>query len=80
MTIGSGDRFILNFEHPEIMRAVLAQIVRTGDVLGRAGPGRTILAVAVDDWVIDELAALQAEGEDGEAEADEDDDPAESEC
>jgi hypothetical protein len=35
MTIRSGDRFILNLEHPEIMRAVLAQIVRTGDVLGR---------------------------------------------
>ncbi len=63
-------RFALNLEHPAVLRAVLAQVVRTGDVLGPAGPGRTLLAVAVDDWVIDELAALGAAAEDLEPELD----------
>ena len=59
------------------MRAVLAQIVRTGDVLSPAAPGRTILAVTVDDWVIDRLAAFEAADEDREPEPAEEDDPAE---
>jgi hypothetical protein len=70
-------RFTLNLEHPEIMRAVLARIIRTGDVLGPAAPDRTIFAVTVDDWVIDHLAAFDAADEDREPEPDEDDDPAE---
>jgi hypothetical protein len=48
------------------MRSILAGIVETGDVIGTAGPGRTILAVTVDDWVIDELAALGTDLEDRE--------------
>ena len=42
-------------------------------MLGAAGPGRTVLAVTVDDWLIDELAALGADSEDHEPEPDEDD-------
>ena len=37
----------------------------TGDVLGAAG-GRIVLAVAVDTWLIDELAALGTDLEDRE--------------
>ena len=69
-------RFALNLEHPEIMRAVLAQIVRIGDVLGLAASSRTILAVTVDNWVIDQFAAFDAADEDREPEPDEDDEDA----
>ena len=37
-------------------------------MLGTAGPGRTILAVTVDNWLIDELAAPGAGDEDREPE------------
>ena len=50
------------------MRSILEQIVDTGDVLGAAGPGRTILAVTVDNWLIDELAALGSDVADREPE------------
>ena len=60
--------YALNVHHPEIMRAILQGIVETGDVLGEAGLGRTVLSVTVDDWLIDELAALGADLEDVEPE------------
>ena len=47
-----------NIHYREIMRSILAGIVETGDVIGAAGPGRTVIAVTVDNWLIDELAAL----------------------
>ena len=65
--------YVPNIHHPEIMRSILAGIVETGDVLGAAGPGRTILAVTVDNWLIDELAALGADQEDCEPEPIDDD-------
>jgi hypothetical protein len=77
MAISDGEPFVLNLGHPAIARAVLAQILGTGDVLGRDTTGRTVLAVAVDDWLLDALAAFDAEPEDREPESDEDDDPAE---
>ena len=40
--------------------------METGDVIGTAGPRRTILAVTVDNWVIDVLAALDTDLEDHE--------------
>ena len=58
--------YTLNLEHPEILRAILAGIVGTGDVTGRDGEGRTLLTVAVDDWLLDELAAVSAGTEDRE--------------
>ena len=67
------ERYGLNLAHPDILRAILSRIVETGDVIGRAGPRRTVLAVTVDDWLVDELAALGAGAEDRE-----DDDPAEA--
>jgi hypothetical protein len=65
--------YVPNVHHPDVLRAILQGIVETGDVLGAAGPGRTVLAVTVDDWLIDELAALGADSEDQEPEPDEDD-------
>ncbi len=60
--------YLPNVHHPEIMRSILAGIVDTGDVIGTDGPGRTILAVTVDNWLIDELSALGAGDEDSEPE------------
>jgi len=62
------EHYGLNLDHSEILRAILARIVETGDVIGRAGPGRTVLAVTVEDWIADELAAIGADGEDREEE------------
>jgi hypothetical protein len=56
-------RYGLDLDHPAILRAILARIVETGDVIGRAGPRRTVLAVTLDDWLLDELAAVGAGGE-----------------
>ena len=71
-TSGAG-RFVPNIHHPEIMRSILVGIVETGDIVGAAGPGRTILAVTVDNWLIDVLAALGTDLEDREPEPDDDD-------
>ncbi len=60
--------YLPNIHHPDVMRSILEQIVNTGDVLGSAGPGRTILAVTVDNWLIDELAALGSDLADREPE------------
>jgi hypothetical protein len=60
--------YLPNVHHPEIMRAILAGIVGTGDVIGPDGPGRTILAVSVDNWLIDELATLGTDLENREPE------------
>lgn len=54
--------------HPEVMRSILVGIVETGDVIGATGPGRTVMAVTVDNWLIDELAALGTDLEDREPE------------
>ena len=60
--------YVPNIYHPDVMRSILEQIVDTGDVIGSAGPGRTILAVTVDNWLIDELAALGSDLADREPE------------
>ncbi len=68
MATSSPSGYVPNVHHPEVMRSILAGIVETGDVIGTAGPGRTVLAVTVDNWVIDELAALGTDLEDREPE------------
>jgi hypothetical protein len=65
--------YVPNVHYPEVMRSVLQGIVATGDVIGTAGPGQTILAVTVDDWLLDELATFGSDLEDREPEPDEDD-------
>jgi hypothetical protein len=72
MPYNAMDRIALNLGHPEIMRAVLTRIIATGDVVGRDAHGRTVLAVAVDNWLLDELAAFGAGLEDLEPEPEED--------
>jgi hypothetical protein len=62
-----------NIHDPDIMRSILEQIMVTGDVICTDGPGRTILAVTVDNWLIDELAAFGTDLEDREPEPDKDD-------
>ena len=60
--------YVPNIHQPDVMRSILARIVDTGDVIGAAGPGQTILAVTVDNWLIDELAALGGDAADREPE------------
>lgn len=61
MAIRDGDQFGLNLAHPKIMRAILAQVQATGDVLGRDEEGRTVLAVAVDNWRFDAMAGFDTD-------------------
>jgi hypothetical protein len=46
------------------MRGILEGILAAGDLIGTAVPGRTVLAVTIDDWLMDELAAFGADIED----------------
>lgn len=69
----------LDLSCPKVLRAILSGVLATGDVLGQDEAGRVILAVAVDNWLFDKLAALDVDLEDLEPEPDEDDDPAEDE-
>ena len=66
--------YLPNIHHPDVMRCILEQILATGDVVGSDGPGRTVLAVTVENWLFDELAALGADLEDCEPEPIESDD------
>jgi hypothetical protein len=70
------DCFVPNLAHREVTRAILANPLATGDVLGRDEGGRTILAVAINDWLFDELAVFGTGLEDLKPEPDEEDDPA----
>lgn len=79
MAHGSPQQPHLDLDHPEILRAVLAGVLATGDVVGRDRAGRLVLMVAVEDGLFDQLAALDANLEDLEAEPAEDDDAAEDE-
>jgi hypothetical protein len=58
----------INVEAPPTMRAVLRQILETGDVLGRDASGRVVLTLAIDEWLLDKLAAFDAAAEDLEPE------------
>src|SRR5438105_1714702 len=53
--------YIPNIYHPDVMRSILKQILATGDVIGTAGQGRTVPAVAVDNWSFHELAGFGAD-------------------
>lgn len=57
-------------------RVILRYLLDHADVAGRDAVGRTVLALHVDDRLLDELAAFGAEDEDVEGDEDlEDDDP-----
>jgi hypothetical protein len=51
-----------------IIRAVLRQILETGDVVGTDTSGRVVITLAVDAWPLNKLAAFDGEAEDLEAE------------
>jgi hypothetical protein len=75
----AGGHVVPDIHHPEIMRGVLERVLATGDVLGRDDAGRVVLAVAVEPWLFDELAAFGSDLDELEPDPDEDDDPAEDE-
>jgi hypothetical protein len=41
-------------------RALLHYVLKHGDVVGRDNAGRTIIQLAVDDWVLDKLMGSDA--------------------
>ena len=45
-------------------RALLHHILEQGDVIGADAAGRTIIQLAVDDWVFDQLLQFDGGGED----------------
>jgi hypothetical protein len=49
------------------MRAVLWQILETGDVVGTNTSGRVVITLAVDAWPLSKLAAFDGEAENLEA-------------
>lgn len=79
MARGVAGGHVVNLHHPDVMRAILEQILTTGDVIGHDPDGSPILAVTVAPWLFDEIAAFGSDLADLEADPDEDDDPAEDE-
>jgi hypothetical protein len=67
--------YVPNLRHLQVRRSIVEQIVETGDVIATAGPGRTVVAVTIDNWFIDELAAFGTDLRDREREPDKDDGP-----
>jgi hypothetical protein len=51
-------------------RALLRFILQHGDIVGTDHAGRTILQLAVDPWMLDQLAAFDADAEDFEDDGD----------
>jgi hypothetical protein len=71
---------VADIQHPKTTRGVLERVLVTRDMLGRADAGHIVLALAVEPWPSDELAAFGADLDELEPEPDEeDDDPAEDE-
>jgi hypothetical protein len=57
-------------------RALLHHLLEQGNVVGKDAEGRTIIQLAVDDWVLEKLITFDADAvelEDGDAEPDADD-------
>jgi hypothetical protein len=76
---GEAAGYLPDIHHPGIMRGVLERIPATGDVLGRDRQGRTLLAAAIDDWLLDELVGFGADLADLELERGKNHDPPEDE-
>jgi hypothetical protein len=61
-------------------RALLHHLLEHGDILGKEISGRTIIQLAVDDWVLERLLSFDAEatefedGGDDEPDADDEED------
>ena len=58
-------------------RALLRHLLDAGDIVGRDEAGRTVIQLAADDWLLDQLMTFDAGAEDVEDGGDaEDDGPA----
>ena len=47
-------------------RALLHHLLEAGDVVGRDAAGRTLIQLAADDWLLDQLMTFDAGSEDQE--------------
>ena len=63
-------------------RTILHHLLEHGDVSGRDAAGRTVIMLAVDDWLLERLLTFDAgaddleDGGDGEPDADDEEDAA----
>ena len=60
-------------------RALLHHLLEHGDVVGRDPGGRTIIQLAVDDWVLDTLMGFDADAAELEDQGDDEPDADEEE-
>ena len=60
-------------------RAILHHLLQHSDVAGRDAVGRTVITLAVDDWLLDRLMTFDAASEDMEdnGDSERDDEPEE---
>jgi hypothetical protein len=45
-------------------RTILHHVLEQGDIAGHDAAGRTVITLAVDDWLLDQLLAFDADAED----------------
>jgi hypothetical protein len=60
-------------------RALLHHLLEHGDLVGKDSAGRTVIKLAVDDWVLEKLMAFDAEVAELEDQGDDEPD-ADAEC
>jgi hypothetical protein len=57
-------------------RTILHHVLHHGDIAGRDAAGRTVITLAVDDWLLEQLLAFDADAEEiedgGDSEPDDD--------
>jgi hypothetical protein len=60
-------------------RALLHHLLEMGDIVGRDAAGRTVIQLAADDWLLEQLLSFDSHSEDlehrGDAEPDDDAEP-----
>jgi hypothetical protein len=60
-------------------RALLHHLLERGDIVGRDAAGRTVIQLAADDWLLEQLLSFDSHSEDlergGDAEPDDDAEP-----
>ena len=47
-------------------RALLHHLLQSGDIIGRDAVGRTVIQLAADDWLLEQLMTFHADSEDEE--------------
>ena len=56
-------------------RTLLRHLLEAGDVIGRDAAGRTVIQLAADDWLLEQLMTFDAGAEDLEDDDEADDSP-----